>query len=328
MTTQADLKHVRVSVMNAVHDLAVLVARDEGLFRDEGLDLEIVNTPGTAQIEADRRAMRDAIFDRTMEALYNAGDVDQYRMCEWGVMKRTVEAAQCGQRPSKIVALGAAMSKMAIITAPNSHIYEPEQLKDTPVAVSPYNGSHFTALKMLEGFIKKEHIKVVNAGTMRERLDAVRNGQVAAGNFFEPWISVAQKHGFRILMESHSTRSEAASDQLDGATLASMFRAEARAAEMINRNPGKYAPYLLKEAQGLLEPHELQTWRLLYGPPVAYTRERFQATYDWMLGYPGLVTADATYETVVDNRAWEQSAATVSSRLSVHLHPDRGHDAA
>jgi NitT/TauT family transport system substrate-binding protein len=124
-------------------------------------------------------------------------------------MKRTVEAIQCGQQAAKIVALGAAMSKMAIITAPNSHIYEPEQLKDTPVAVSPFNGSHFTTLKMLEGFVKKEHILVVNAGTMQERLEAVRSGTVAAGNFMEPWISIAQKQGFRILMESHSTRSEA-----------------------------------------------------------------------------------------------------------------------
>ena len=193
--------------------------------------------PGTAQVNADRQALRDVIFDRTMESLYNTGDVDQYRMCEWGVMKRTVEAIPCGQRPAKIVALGAAMSKMAIITAPNSRIYEPEQLKDTPVAVSPFNGSHFTTLKMLEGFVKKEHILVVNAGTMHERLEAVRRGDVAAGNFMEPWISIAQKQGFRILMESHSTRSEAASDDLDGPTLAAMFRAEAKAAELINSQP-------------------------------------------------------------------------------------------
>ena len=73
MTTQADLKPVRVSVMNAVHDLAVLVARDEGLFRDEGLHVEIVHTPGTAQVNADRQALRDVIFDRTMEALYRMG---------------------------------------------------------------------------------------------------------------------------------------------------------------------------------------------------------------------------------------------------------------
>ena len=305
MSKQADLKPVRVSMMNAVHDLAVLVARDEGLFRDEGLEVEVIDTPGTAQVNADRQAMREVIFDRTMEALYNTGDVDQYRMCEWGVMKRTVEAIQCGQRPAKIVALGAAMSKMAIITAPHSRIYEPEQLKDTPVAVSPFNGSHFTTLKMLEGFVKKEHILVVNAGTMQERLEAVRRGDVAAGNFMEPWISVAQKQGFRILIESHSTRSEAASDDVDGPTLAAMFRAEARAAEMINNNPARYAHYLLKEARGLLEPHELQTWRLLYGPPMPYTRQRFAATYEWMLGYPGLIAPGATYETAVDNRAWD-----------------------
>ena len=305
MSIHADLKPVRVSAMNAVHDLAVFVARDEGLFRDEGLDVEILSTPGTAQVNADRQALREVIFDRTMESLYNTGDVDQYRMCEWGVMKRTVEAMQCGQRTAKIVALGAAMSKMAIITAPNSRIYEPEQLKDTPVAVSPFNGSHFTTLKMLEGFVKKEHILVVNAGTMQERLEAVRTSAVAAGNFMEPWISIAQKQGFRILIESHSTRSEAASDDLDGPTLAAMFRAEARAAQLINQHPEKYAHYLLQEAMGLLEPHELQTWRLLYGPPVPYTRERFQATYEWMLGYPGLVAPGATYDTVVDNRAWE-----------------------
>jgi hypothetical protein len=84
MSTQTELKKVRVSMMNAIHDLAVIVARDEGLFQEEGLDVDIVNTPGTAQVNADRRALRDAIFDRTMESLYNQGGVDQYRMCEWG----------------------------------------------------------------------------------------------------------------------------------------------------------------------------------------------------------------------------------------------------
>ena len=305
MSTEAGLKKVRVSAMNAVHDLAVLVARDEGLFEKEGLDLEILATPGTGQLGADRQALKKDIFDRTMEGIYNDGGVDQYRMCEWGVMKRTVEAVANGQRPAKIVALGAAMSKMAIVVGPNSHIYDPEQLKNTAVAVSPFNGSHFTTLKMLEGFIRKEEIQVTNAGTMQERLEAVRKGEVAAGNFYEPWISVAQKQGFRILMESHTTRSEAASEALDGPTLAAMFRAETVAAEMINADPNKYAHYFLNEVEGLLEPEEFQSWRLLYGPPVPYTRERFDDTYSWMLSYSGLIETGSTYEDAVDNRAWE-----------------------
>ena len=305
MSTEAGLKKVRVSAMNAVHDLAVLVARDEGLFEKEGLDLEVLATPGTGQLGADRQALKKDIFDRTMEGIYNDGGVDQYRMCEWGVMKRTVEAVANGQRPAKIVALGAAMSKMAIIVGPKSHIYEPEQLKNTPVAVSPFNGSHFTTLKMLEGFIRKEEIQVTNAGTMQERFEAVRNGEVAAGNFYEPWISVAQKQGFRILMESHSTRSEAASEELDGPTLAAMFRAETVAAGMINANPNRYTHYFLNEVEGLLEPDEFQSWRLLYGPPVPYTRQRFDDTYSWMLSYTGLINDGSSYEDAVPNRAWD-----------------------
>ena len=305
MATEAGLKKVKVSAMNAVHDLAVLVASDEGLFQKEGLSVEVLRTPGTSQVGSDRQALQTDIFDRTMEGIYNDGGVDQYRMCEWGVMKRTVEAVSNGQRPAKIVALGAAMSKMAIITGPDSQIYDPEQLKNTAVAVSPFNGSHFTTLKMLEGFIRKEEILTTNAGTMQERFEAVRRGEVAAGNFYEPWISVSQKQGFRILMESHSTRSEAASEELDGPTLAAMFRAESVAAELINANPNKYAHYFLDEVKGLLEPDEFQGWRLLYGPPVPYTRARFDDTYQWMLGYPDLIEPGSTYEQVVDNRAWE-----------------------
>ena len=37
-------KKVISSMMNAIHDLPMLVARDEGFFRDEGLDVEILMT--------------------------------------------------------------------------------------------------------------------------------------------------------------------------------------------------------------------------------------------------------------------------------------------
>ena len=304
MTTESSLKTVRVSMMNAIHDLPLLVARDEGFFADEGLDVQIVTTPGTAQGAADHSALRDNIFLRTMEALYDQGECDQYRMCEWGVMKRAVEAEQSGQRPAKIVALGAAMSSFAIVSAPGSEVYEPEALKDRPVAVSPFNGSHFTTIKLLESFLKYENIQVVNAGTMRERLEALRRGEVAAASVMEPWISVAHKQGFRILMESRSTRSEAAGDELDGPTLAAMFRAEARAADRLNQEPSPYLHYLVEEAGGLLEASDIQPWRILNAHPQPYTRERFEDTYEWTVSR-GLVAPGATYENTVDNRAWE-----------------------
>ena len=299
-----ELKKVKASMMNAIHDLPLLVARDEGFFRDEGLDVEILKTPGTGQHASDHQALRDNIFNRTMESLYEQGECDQFRMCEWGIMKRAVESnVEDGHRAAKIVALGSAMSSFAIVTDPRSGIYEPEQLKGVPIAVSPFNGSHFTMLKMMEGFIGRDEIKWVNVGTHRERLDALRDGKVKAASLQEPWISVAEKQGCRVLIESRSTRSEAAGEQLDGPTLAKMFRAEARAAEAIQKHPEKYAHYIAEEAGGLIDVKELRMSRILNAPPVPYTRERFNDNYQWTLGW-GLVPPGATYENTVDNRAW------------------------
>ena len=298
-------RNVKVSMMNAIHDLPLLVARDEGFFADVGLDVEIIRTPGTAQRGADHQALQQDIFSRTMESIYDKGDCDQFRMCEWGVMKRAVEAnAGTGLRPAMIVALGSAMSTFAIVANPAAGIYEPEQLKNRPVAVSPYNGSHFTTLKMLEGFLGRDEIKTAFAGTMRERLEALRDGEVDAVSLMEPWISVAEKWGMRILIESHSTRSEAAGDELDGPTLARMFEAEAKAAEAIQADPARYARYLIQETGGLLEEKDLRLSRILNAPPVPYTRERFEDNYRWTVGW-NLVPEGATYENTVDNRAWQ-----------------------
>ena len=237
----AELKKVKASMMNAVHDLPLLVARDEGFFRDEGLDVDILVTPGSGQHNSDDRALKDDIFKRGLEATYDQGQCDQFRMCEWGIMKRAVETIQeKNLRPAKIVALGSAMSSFAIVVDPRSGIYEPEQLKNVPIAVSQYNGSHFTMLKMMEGFIKRDEIKIANHGTHRQRMEAVMSGKVKAASLQEPWISVAEAKGGRVIIESHSTRSEAAGDEMDGPTLAKMFRAEARAAEAIQKNPEKY----------------------------------------------------------------------------------------
>ena len=146
------------------------------------------------------------------------------------------------------------MSKFAIVVARDSKIYEPEMLKDKPIAVTPNNGSDFTTLKMMEGFLEPEHVKRTNAGSMLKRLEAVRDGKVAAASLMEPWISVAQKWGMRILIESHSTRGEAAGDDLDGATLKKMFRAQARAVELLEKDPRRIIHYLARETGGLLKP--------------------------------------------------------------------------
>lgn len=294
----------RLAIMNAVHDLPVLVARDKGFFRDEGLDIEFVTTPGMAQVTTSHSVKFDSVFDRPLDSVYNEGGIDQYRMCEWGIMKRAVEAECTGLRRRKIVALGASMSKFAIVVAPDSPYYEPEMLKNKEIAVTPNNGSHFTTLKIMEGFLKQEHVKTTSVGSMPKRIEALKQGRVAAVSLMEPWISVAQKMGLRILAESHSTRAEAASDDLDGKTLAAMFHAQARAVKEIEKDPAPYIHYFVCETGGLLEARDFQTWRLLHAAPQPYTRERWEDTYNWSVKW-NMTVPGATYDSIVDNRAWQ-----------------------
>ena len=91
---------------------------------------------------------------------------------------------------------------------------------------------------------------------------------------------------------------------LDGPTLAKMFRAQARAVELIEKDPRPFAHYLTAETGGLLKPEELQTWRLLHAAPQPYTRERWEDTYNWSVRW-NMVVPGATYENIVDNRAWQ-----------------------
>src|SRR5258707_10204952 len=188
----------QIATMNAVHDLPVLVARDEGYFKDEGLDLEFVTTPGMAQVTTSHFVKFDSVFDRPLDSVSNEGGIDQYRMCEWGIMKRAVEADCEGLRRRKIVALGASMSKFAIVVGRDSKYYEPEMLKDQPIAVTPNNGSEFTTLKMMEGFLTPEHVTRINVGSMLKRLEAVADGKVPAAALREPPFRVRPNMGQRI----------------------------------------------------------------------------------------------------------------------------------
>src|SRR3979409_1146513 len=124
MNSHQTQRNPRAACVNAVHDLPVLVARDKGFFKDEGLDIDFVTTPGMAQVTTSHSVKFDSVFERPLDSVYNEGGIDQYRMCEWGIMKRAVEAECDGLRGRKIVALGASMSKFAVVVASDSKFYE------------------------------------------------------------------------------------------------------------------------------------------------------------------------------------------------------------
>ena len=72
MSIRPEKTKIRISMMNVVHDLSVLVACDEDLFREEGLDVEVIETAGTVRVNPVGEALHTKIFDRSLERLYNS----------------------------------------------------------------------------------------------------------------------------------------------------------------------------------------------------------------------------------------------------------------
>ena len=88
----------------------------------------------------------------------------------------------------------------ALVVAPDSDVFTPQELAHRPVALDYGNGTAYAGLLMLEGAMPREAVTTraatVNSG---DRLAALLRGEFAATVLQEPWITVAEKAGCRLV---------------------------------------------------------------------------------------------------------------------------------
>lgn len=293
------LRTIVSETSSPVFSLPYFVARDAGYFADEGLELELV-----------RKAKRDAAIvpleDHNLVSVFSgrsafeSGKASLYRACEWGQIRRSYDSAAGGQVISKRAAVGS----QAIFVRPDDPANHPQDLANRTVAVNFHHGSHYIGIQSLEGFLRKDEIKVVHVGSAQERFEALRDGRVAAATVMEPWITVAEKLGYKLMVEAFYVGSEIASPSLDPETYAAIQRAVVRAVHTINEDPTPWLHYLIADVPEEivhLEPSDFRRSRLRYTEPVPYPIEEFQRTYDWMVAWD-LIPEDADFVQIVDNR--------------------------
>ena len=195
---------------------------------------------------------------------------------------------------------------------PDSPHNYPGTLGNRPIAVQFHAGSHYVALRLLEGYLPGEKIKLVHCGSPKDRFEAMWTGEVDAALVMEPWISLAEKLGCKILCEGHYLGAENASDDMDEETFAAINRAVEKAVDLFNADKRKYMHYMiddprhaetLKEYGGLTS-EDFHLGRLRYVKPTPYTDEIVEDTYNWMTRW-GLITDDACSTELVDNRIAE-----------------------
>ncbi|MFP6711064.1 MAG: hypothetical protein VB913_05150, partial [Rhodospirillales bacterium] len=273
MSETPETNVVRIAPNNPVFDLPVLVGIEEGLFADAGLDVSFV----ASYDDREKDNTEQAYLTRLKEGLFEAGEADSYNVCEWA----TIDRVERGSGGGHIAALRAAVGAQAILTF-DDELQTPRDMKDVPIAVQEYTGSHFTTLQMLESAVGPEHVNIAQGRLPQMRYAALKSGEFRAVTVMEPFISLGLKEGAHIIASSFYRGGEVVGPNLTAEQRTAYYDAENKAVDMINADFYKYAHYLTDRTNGALEPTELLQAFVHYKHVDQYDEVLFNQAYDWM----------------------------------------------
>ncbi|MBI2363589.1 MAG: ABC transporter substrate-binding protein [Deltaproteobacteria bacterium] len=173
---------VRMSISSIdVSFLTAGLALKRGMFRDEGLDLELIRMNANVSITA-----------------LSTGDID-FTM----VFASVVRGALRGM-PMKVVASFMDSSTHLLIARPEYKSIR--DLKGRTLAVSTFGATSDVAARMMMkqgGVDPEKELKIIPLGVERARYAALREGIVDVAVLSPPTDTDAQRHGYRILSRFH-----------------------------------------------------------------------------------------------------------------------------
>ncbi len=297
------MKKLVLETTSPFQGLAELVAYDEGLFAKEGVQVEWADRDeaGIKTADTTLKDVKGADPFGSHGTLLEQGKADMYNACEWGNYCRAgatnVGSRQVGRR--------AIVTYAAIVVRPDLPVYTPQQLAGRTVGVPFYAGTHYLALHLLEGFMTRDQINVCRAPNgSRNRFDLMMKGEIEATTLTEPYITLAEKKGCRVICSAFFHGTEVASDRVDAETYAAFNRAVKEAVRRINANKKAYLHYFIdyhkaKDPEiGTLKPEDIREGRIVLVDPAPIPADEMQRTYEWVRSWGMLAEAESPLQLV------------------------------
>jgi NitT/TauT family transport system substrate-binding protein len=298
--------------------LPELVAYDEGLFEKEGLQIEWADR----EVGVEKTTQRNVTSPQGVNPftshgrLFEQGKADMYNACEWGnycrVQETGLKSRQLGRR--------AIVAYSAIVVAPDSPVYTPQQLANRTIGVPFYFGTHYIVLHLLEGFLPRDMIKLCRSPNgSRYRLASLLNGEVEATSLTEPHVTLAEKKGCRIICSALFHGTEVGSERVDAETYAAFSRAVREAVRRINANKRAYLHYFI-DYHGKTDPEvaaltidDLRESRLVVCDPAPVPLDEMQRTFDWLKSW-GMLEQTASPVDLINLDLQAQAHAALLAR--------------
>ena len=208
----------------------------------------------------------------------------------------------------------------ALVVPPSSTVYAPQELAHQPVALDHGNGTAYAGLQMLEGAMSREAIVTRTAGTSpAERYAGLMRGEFAATVLQEPWITVAEKAGCRLVSTTFFHGTWVADRSVTPEAYAAFVRATTRAARRINADKRAYVSYYIRDFPGCAEvealrPEDFNLGRIQLKEPGPIPEDEARWAWEWMASWGvlrGPFDVAAQINRTVERQAHELAAAVL-----------------
>ena len=205
----------------------------------------------------------------------------------------------------------------ALVVAPDSSIFTPQELAHQRVALDYGNGTAYAGLQMLEGAMPREVVTTCSAATSpAERFAGLMRGDFAATVLQEPWITVAEKAGCRLVSTTFFHGTWVATPDVSPAAYAALIRAITKAVHRINADKRRYVSYFIRDWAGhpaveALSPDDFNLGRIQVKEPGPIPESEARWAWDWMASWgllDGAFDDTAQIDRNLEQRAYELAA--------------------
>ncbi|GHV63003.1 hypothetical protein AGMMS49587_11600 [Spirochaetia bacterium] len=288
----ASAEPLRVGIMPDADSLPFMVARDEGFFTAEGVNVELINFQNPQERDAAIQAGRlDAsISDLLAAAFLTAGGFDM-----------------------KVTSL--TDGRYGIVGSAKLNVKTLADLRGKRVGLSTNTIIQYTVdAQLASAGISMSEYEPVSVPRMPLRLEMIQNGQIEAVSLPEPLLTAAVAQGGALLSTTDATGIDAGillfskkilDSRLNDVT--KFYRAYYRAAQKINAGPDAYRDYLVEKAAfpaAVRDAYRFVTYR----KPSLPDKAQIDQALAW-LKTRNLLEADLKAEDLTDGRIAAAAAA-------------------